>query len=167
MTIVSIETASFTQNPLETLEEIVAANDWPFDRVSEEEMVVEVTGRWCNYRLFFFWQEDVTAMQFSCQYDIRVPPSRRIAAYELLGMINERMWLGHFDIDSEENALMFRHTTLLRGAQGASVEQLEDLVDIALSECERFYPAFQFVLWGGKSPSEAVAAAILDTVAEA
>ncbi len=85
----------------------------------------------------------------------------------LLATINERMWLGHFDVDSDEHTPMFRHTTLLRGAQGASVEQLEDLVDIALTECERFYPAFQFVIWGGKSAPDAVSAAILDTVAEA
>ncbi len=62
---------------------------------------------------------------------------------------------------------MFRQTTLLRGSHGASVEQLEDLVEIALSECERFYPAFQFVIWGGKTPAEAVSAALLDTVGEA
>ena len=40
---------------------------------------------------------------------------------------------------------------------GASAESLEDMIDIALTECERFYPAFQFVLWGGKSPAEALA----------
>jgi hypothetical protein len=62
---------------------------------------------------------------------------------------------------------MFRHTTLLRGAPGASVEQLEDLVDIALTECERFFPAFQFVIWGGKSASEAIGAAMFETVGEA
>ena len=62
---------------------------------------------------------------------------------------------------------MFRQTMLLRGSRGAAVEQLEDLVEIALSECERFYPAFQFVIWGGKSASEAVSAAILDTMGEA
>jgi hypothetical protein len=62
---------------------------------------------------------------------------------------------------------MFRHTVLLRGAAGASVEQLEDLVDIARNECERFYPAFQFVLWAGRSASEAVELAMLDTVGEA
>ena len=48
-----------------------------------------------------------------------------------------------------------------------SAEQVEDLVDIALSECERFYPAFQLVLWGGKSPLEAIAAAMIDPVGEA
>jgi hypothetical protein len=163
----SIETASFTQNPLDILEEIISANDWPFDRASSDEMFVEIEGRWCNYRLFFFWQDDVSAMQFSCQYDMRVPVNRRQAVFELLALINERLWLGHFDVDSEESTPMFRQTTLLRGAQGASVEQLQDLVDIALTECERFYPAFQFVIWGGKSAPEAVSAAIIDTVAEA
>jgi hypothetical protein len=47
------------------------------------------------------------------------------------------------------------------------VEQLEDLVDIAITECERFYPAFQFVVWGGKSPKEGIGAAMLDTAGEA
>ena len=167
MTVMSFETASFTQNPLDILEEIISANDWPFDRASTDEMFVEIEGRWCNYKLFFFWQDDVSAMQFSCQYDMRVPTNRRQAVFELLAQINERLWLGHFDVDSEESTPMFRQTTLLRGAQGASVEQLQDLVDIALTECERFYPAFQFVIWGGKSASEAVSAAIIDTVAEA
>jgi hypothetical protein len=161
------EESAFTQNPLDTLEEIVSANDWSFERASNDEMLAEVAGRWCSYRLFFFWQEEISAMQFSCQFDLKVPEKKRRDVAELLGIINERMWLGHFDVDSEELTPMFRHTTLLRGAQAASVEQLEDLVDIALTECERFYPAFQFILWGDKTASEAVSAAILDTVGEA
>jgi len=56
---------------------------------------------------------------------------------------------------------------MLRGAPGASAEQIEDLVDIALTECERFYPAFQFVVWGGKSAEEAIAQAMIDPIGEA
>ena len=62
---------------------------------------------------------------------------------------------------------MFRHTLLLRGAGPASVEQLEDLVDIAVSESDRYYPAFQFVIWGGKTPKEALDAALIEVVGEA
>jgi hypothetical protein len=36
-----------------------------------------------------------------------------------------------------------------------------------MEECERFYPVFQFVLWGGKSPAEAISAALIDTAGEA
>jgi hypothetical protein len=81
-------------------------------------------------------------------------------------MINEKLWLGHFDLCSEDLVPMFRHTMLMRGGN-PSIEPLEDLVDIALNECERFFPAFQFVLWGGKSPREALDAAMLEPVGEA
>ena len=43
----------------------------------------------------------------------------------------------------------------------------ETLVEAALDECERFYPVFQFVLWGDKTPKEAIAAALVDTAGEA
>jgi hypothetical protein len=44
---------------------------------------------------------------------------------------------------------------------------LEDLVDTAIAECERFYPAFQYVIWGGRTPEDAVSAAMVDTLGEA
>lgn len=167
MSAVAVETPVSIHNPLDVVEEIVTANEWPFERSSEDELVVEIGGRWCDYRLYFVWQPDVSAMQFSCQFDMKLQPNRREAVSALLAEVNNRLWLGHFDVCNEENTPMFRQTTLLRGSRGATVEQLEDLVEIALSECERFYPAFQFVIWGGKSASEAVAAAILDTHGEA
>lgn len=167
MSAIAVESIQLTNNPLDILEEIVAANDWPFDRSSDDELIVEIEGRWCDYRLFFVWQTDISAMQFSCQFDMTVPTARRAALDELLGLINVQLWLGHFDVPPDENTIMFRQTMLFRGARGASVEQLEDLVEIALSECERYFPAFQFVLRNGRTPSEAVSAAILDTLGEA
>jgi hypothetical protein len=149
------------------LEEIVSANNWLFDRSSLDELVVEVAGRWTGYRMFFFWHDDVSAMQFSCQFDLTVAKERLPAIWQLMALVNERLWLGHFDIDGEDDTPIFRHTTLLRGSQGASTEQLEDLMDIALSECERFYPAFQLVVAGGLDAETGLAGAIIDTVAEA
>lgn len=167
MSATTVETSVSAHNPLDIVEEIVNANEWPFDRSSDDEMVVEIGGRWCDYRLYFVWQPDVSAMQFSCQFDMKVQGNRRAAVNELLAEVNSRLWLGHFDVCMEEFTPMFRQTMLMRGARAASVEQLEDLVEIALSECERFYPAFQFVIWGGKSAEEAVTSAILDTLGEA
>ena len=106
-------------------------------------------------------------MHFTCAFDLKVPSGRRAPLYELLALANEKLWIGHFGIESDEGAPVYRHAVLLRGAPGASAESLEDMVDIAITECERFFPAFQFVLWGGKAPSEALAAAMLDCVGEA
>ena len=167
MTALSTETDPVAGNPIDIVEEIVLANEWPHDRASEEEMVVEISGRWCDYRLLFVWQEEISALHFSCGFDMKVPKARRPAVHELLATVNEKMWLGHFDICSDTTLPMFRHAILLRGALGASVEQLEDLVDMALTECERFYPAFQLVIWGGKSAEEAVIAAMIEPMGEA
>jgi hypothetical protein len=152
-----------TANPLDMMEELVAANEWRYDRASAEEMIVEFRGQWCEYRMFFVWQEDLRALYFSCLLDMKVPAAKHQHVAELLLHINERLWLGHFDLCSEEMAPMFRHTVLLRGTAGVCSEQLEDLMEAAINECERFYPAFQFLVWGGKKPHEAVEAALLDT----
>ncbi|MDO8607072.1 MAG: YbjN domain-containing protein [Phaeospirillum sp.] len=157
---------SFT-NPVDLVEQIVSANDWAFDRRNDEELAAEIPGKWCNYSLYFAWREDMGAMHFTCAFDMKVPVAKRGPIWELLAIVNEKLWLGHFGLWDEEGVPMFRHTSLLRGGVSLSPEQIEDLVDLAITECERFYPAFQFVIWGGKSATDAVAASLLDTVGEA
>jgi hypothetical protein len=154
-------------NPLEIVEQIAVANDWAFDRRNEAEMAAEVPGKWCDYGLYFSWSNEISALHFTCAFDLKVPERRRSALYELLALANERLWIGHFCMDSDNGMPAFRHAVLLRGTNGASAESLEDMVDIAIAECERFFPAFQFVLWGGKSPTEAMQAAMLECAGEA
>jgi hypothetical protein len=154
-------------NPLDVIEQVVVTNDWVYDRRADDELAVEVPGQWCNYSLYFAWREDMAALHFTAAFEMKVPPHKRPPLYELLAIINEKLWLGHFGLWEEEGAPMYRHTLLLRGASSMVPEQVEDLVDIAIGECERFYPSFQFVVWGGKSARDAVSASLLETVGEA
>jgi hypothetical protein len=154
-------------NPIDLLEELVSANDWPFDRSSECEMAIELSGRWCAYHLWFAWHEQVGGMYFSSHFDLKVPRNKYGAVHALIGGMNEQLWMGHFELAMEEGQVVFRHTIPYRGTTGPSVEQLEDLMDTAILECERFYPALQMVIWAGHSVPEALATAMLDTVGEA
>lgn len=154
-------------NPVDLMEQIAGAHGWLFERTSDHDIAVEVRGHWCDYRIFATWHDTARALLFACAFDMRVPSTRRRDIGDLLMRINEKLLIGHFDIWTDDGMPVFRHAVLLRGMSGARVEQIEDVVDIALAECERFYPAVQFVLWGGKSPAEAIEAAILETVGEA
>jgi hypothetical protein len=156
-----------TANPLDVMEQIVVANEWAFDRRSDSEMAVEAPGRWCDYGLCFNWAPEAGALHFTCAFDLKVPEKRRPELYELLALANERLWIGHFGLQTDDRMPVYRHALLLRGARRASAESLEDMVDIAITECERFFPAFQFVLWGGKKPADALQAAMLECVGEA
>jgi len=167
MNALSTPTQEKSANPLDIMEQIASANDWVFDRRSDSEMAAEAPGQWCDYGLYFNWSHEISAMHFTCTFDLKVPEKQRTALYELLALANERLWIGHFGMDSDDGMPVFRHAVLLRGARHAPAESLEDMVDIAITECERFFPAFQFVLWGGKTPTDALAAAMLECVGEA
>jgi hypothetical protein len=167
MSLTTVGSRQLTKNPLDLVEELVSVNDWAYERAAVDELAVEVSGRWSEYRLFFLWQEDAAAMHFSCLFDHRVPNRKFNEVSRLLAIINEKLWLGHFDLSSDDGTPVFRHTLLLRGIINPSVEQMEDMIDYAMTECERFFPAFQFVVWGGKEPNEALAAAMIDVEGEA
>ncbi|MBB2202708.1 type III secretion system chaperone family protein [Gluconacetobacter tumulisoli] len=167
MPALTLSSSSQDSNPLDLMEQIVGGYEWAFERRNDSEMAAEAPGKWCDYGLYFSWSREVSAMHFTCTFDLKVPSQQRRALFELVALANERLWIGHFGMDLESGMPLFRHAVLLRGAPGASMESLEDMIDIAITECERFYPAFQFVLWGGKTPTEALEAAMLDCAGEA
>jgi hypothetical protein len=154
-------------NPLDLVEQVIAGNEWLFDRRSDAELAAEASGKWCDYGMFFHWSDEISVLHFSCAFDLRAPARQRGALYELLAKANERLWIGHFGIDEDTGMPVYRHAVMLRGMQGASAEAMEDMLDIAITECERFFPAFQFVLWSGKTADEALDAAMLECVGEA
>jgi hypothetical protein len=154
-------------NPLDIVEEIASAYDWAFDRTGPNQILIEATGRWSRYGLWLTWEPALQALQLSCSFDLKPQRRRKAQILELLSVVNERVWCGHFEHVTTEEAIGFRYSLLLRGSGGASVEQLEDLVECSVTEIERFYPAFQLVLWGGKDAQEAVATSVFDTVGEA
>ena len=84
-----------------------------------------------------------------------------------IARVNERLWIGHFDLWTNDGLVMFRHALVLAGGVGATNQQCEALLDAALEACERYFQAFQFVIWAGKPASEALDAAMFETSGEA
>lgn len=162
-----IETEVARLNPLDALEQVISSRAWPFDRPNEDELSLVVASGAGDFHLSFTWSDDLESLQLACALDIKVSTARLREIHALLALINERLWIGHFDLWSEDKVLLFRHGLLLQGGAQPTSEQCEALIQFAVEACERFYPCFQFVLWGGKSAEEAVAAAMLDCVGEA
>ena len=106
-------------------------------------------------------------LQLLCLPDIRIPDDKLGNIYELLAMVNEQLWVGHFDMWSNGSVLLYRHGLLLGDDGLLSLAQAQVAVEAAVEECDRFYPAFQFVLWGDKSPTEALSSAMVDAAGEA
>lgn len=153
--------------PVEMLAQLFEAHGWPCEYSGDDEISGEIQGSWTTYQLKGVWRAEDRVLQLLCLPEIRVPDTQRKVAFELMAMINEQLWIGHFDIWSHGGMLLYRHGLMLGEDGMLSLSMAQLAVDAAVSECDRFYPAFQFVLWGDKSPREALDAALVDAAGEA
>jgi len=154
-------------NPLDVVERIASGNDWSFERAGDDEITILVAGRWSDYQISFTWMHDLEALHLACAFDLKVPERRRVPVRDLIAMINEQLWIGHFDLWSQDGMVMYRHALVLSGGLTASGAQCQSLLSTALEACEGYYPAFQFVVWAGKEAREALDAAMFETSGEA
>ena len=83
-------------NPLDVVERLATGNDWSFERASDDEITILVTGRWTDYQLSYTWMSDIEALHLACAFDLRVPERRRAEVQTLISLINERLWVGPF-----------------------------------------------------------------------
>ena len=154
-------------NPLEVVERVASTNGWSFERAGEDEITILVTGKWTDYQVSYTWMYDIEALHLACAFDLKVPEPRRTEVLALIAMVNEQLWVGHFDMWTKDGIVMFRHALLLAGGVEVAGRQCEALLDAALDTSERYFQAFQFVVWAGKPAREALDAAMFDTSGEA
>jgi hypothetical protein len=172
MSLVDTDYAPAPAAPIDMLEHVFDSNGWAFERSGDEEITTSIKAGWATYELRALWREEERVLQIIARADLVAPADRRLAIYETLGLINEQLWMGHFELWSADGTVLFRHATLLDNDEDAdapdlTIGQAEVLVEAAVDEFERFYPVFQLVMFSDRTPQDAMAAALLETVGEA
>ena len=103
-------------NPVDMVEHIATIHDWTFERSAPDELTLTVSGSWCDYHISLTWRDDLEALHLACAFDFRVPKPRLSEIYKLMALINEQLWLGHFDLWKDDGLLLYRPGLLLAGA---------------------------------------------------
>ena len=163
MELIESRSRPLSYNPIDQFEALIGGLEWPFRRSSDDEIDLTVAGTWCDYHVSITWQPDLEALHLSVTIDVKVRVDKAQEVQALMALVNEQLWLGHFDLWSSEHILLYRYGFPLNGGAIATTEQCESILQLSVDACERYYPAFQFVLWAGKSAEEAVLAAMFDT----
>ena len=84
---------------------------------------------------------------------------------EAVTRANDDLTVGHFNLDMSNGEVNF-HISYPIGEAGLEDETVEDLFLFGLYTCDRFFPAFMRVIFGGLAPQDAIELAWLDDQSE-
>ncbi len=154
-------------HPIDIVEHLAEHHEWDFDRVADDQIAMAVEGQWRTYSITLAWSPQDETLRLICTFDMDPPKARRPELYDVLNRTNDMCWAGAFAYWEAQKLMVWRYGLVLSGGQPASAEQIDTMIRAAVLSSERFYPAFQLVVWGDESPERAMDVAMTEAYGRA
>lgn len=154
-------------HPIDIVESLAAHHDWDFDRIADDQIAMAVEGQWRTYSVTLAWSDYDETLRMVCTFEMEPPEDKLPALYEVLNATNDQCWSGAFTFWPEQKLMVYRYGLLLAGGQMASPDQINTLISAAVLNAERYYPAFQLVVYGDRAPKDALQVAIAEAYGRA
>ena len=154
-------------HPIDIVEHLAEHNDWDFDRIGDDQIAMAVEGQWRTYSITLAWSPYDETLRMVCTFEMEPPEERHGDLYELLNAINDQCWTGAFTFWAAQKLMVYRYGLVLSGGQIASADQIDTMITAAVLNAERFYPAMQLLVWGDRTPHEALQIAIAEAYGRA
>jgi hypothetical protein len=155
------------QNQIDIVEMLADTNDWPFERVSDEQIAMAVSGQWDTYQITMAWSAYDETLRLICTFDLEVTEKYLPPLYELANLINDRCWAGAFNYWVEQQMMLYGYGLILTGGLVAESQQIDTMIGAAIMGTERYYPAIQLVVCGDQAPKDAIETAIAEAYGRA
>ena len=154
-------------HPIDIVETLAEERSWDFDRIADDQIAMAIEGSWRTYSVTLAWSARDETLRLICAFEM-APPAKRVAALTAaMSLANDKCWSGAFVLWREQKLMGYRYGLNLSGGAPATGAQINDMVRAAVAACERFYPAFQLVAWGGETPEKALGIAMTEAYGRA
>ncbi len=154
-------------HPIDIVEHLAEHNEWDFDRIGDDQIAMAVVGQWRTYSITLAWSAYDETLRMVCTFEMEPPEDKLPALYHALNEVNDQCWSGAFTYWVEQKLMVYRYGLVMSGGQDASPEQIDTLITSAVTNAERYYPAFQLVVWGDRTPRDAMQVAIAEAYGRA
>ena len=154
-------------HPIDIVEHLAEHHEWDFDRVTDDQIAMAVVGQWRTYSITLAWSAQDETLRLICTFEMDPPAKRLGHLYETLNATNDLCWAGAFAYWKAQKLMVWRYGLVLAGEQMASAEQIDTMIRAAVMSAERFYPAFQLVVWGNEEPEAAMNVAMTEAYGRA
>ena len=154
-------------HPIDIVEHIAEHREWDFDRIADDQIAMAVEGQWRTYSITLAWSAYDETLRLICSFEMEPPEEKIPALYHVLNDVNDQCWAGAFTYWKETKLMVYRYGLVMAGGLGPNAEQIDTLISAAVMSAERYYPAFQLVVWGDREPQDALQVAIAEAYGRA
>ncbi len=119
-----------TMDPLEIVERVLMAENLSFDRTDDGDIAFSLTGDWKDYEMWFAWRPEAECLQLCLSVDVRVEAALRASAFHLVNLINQRVWLGHFEIWADDGQCVLLNVVKAYPDTAPLCPYPEDVLDV-------------------------------------
>ena len=154
-------------HPIDIVQNIATHQDWEFQRIADDQIAMAVVGQWRTYSITLAWSDYDETLRLICTFEMGPPVDSLPALYETLNEVNDQCWAGGFTYWQEQALMVYRYGLILSGEQTASPEQIDTMISASVLSAEKYYPAFQLVVYGNRSPKDALQVAIAEAYGRA
>ncbi len=154
-------------NPIDYIEEQVYKLDVDFFRYSPNHLNLNYRGQWRNYSVVFIWDEQNKIISVSSHFDITKKEKINKNIYSLVSIVNEKINLGYFHYCSKLDTVFFKYHVSVKGFDYLTEEQIQDILNVVIDECDKYFPAFYLFFFKKQDPKYALSASLIETNGEA
>ena len=120
-------------NPIDLVAKFVSRNHWYIFENNLNNVHAEIPGYWGIFDFLVNWKIKSEVMIINCYFDIILNKTSRNNKIEnILTILNKNLVIGHFILEEQTRKIFLRYSLPLRGAGGATSEQIEDIIDIVI-----------------------------------
>ena len=147
-------------HPIDIVEHLAERHDWDFERIADDQIAMAVEGQWQTYSITLAWSDFDETLRMVCTFEMAPSQENLPALYHALNLINDQCWTGTFTWWNDQKLMVFLYGLVQSGGQVTSAEQIDTMIRTAVENAERYYPAFQLVVYGDQDPEQALQVAI-------
>ncbi len=154
-------------NPIDYIEEYVYKLDADLFRDSANNLTLIYRGQWRSYSVVFKWDEQNKIISVSSYFDITKKEKINKNIYSLVSIVNEKINLGYFHYCSKLETVFFKYQVSFKGVDYLTEEQIEDILNVVINECDKYFPAFYLFFFKKQDPKYALSASLIETYGKA
>ncbi|MDR1982583.1 MAG: YbjN domain-containing protein [Holosporaceae bacterium] len=162
-----MEEDSLNVNPIDITENLATKMNLNFSRIDDNEISIQLKTETPEYILSVILKSDYEIIYFSCDMNLYVTKEKYNAIVDAIVKANERIWVGHFDLISTSNRIVYSLTIPFVSSFFADEEVMESIIQLIMDECNRFYNYFSLIIENAELSNLSINTLFLESAGEA